>query len=126
MNILDLLDEVATETKKEDLQEAWDKWLLKHYLSNMHMGKLTTWFCDEHNLTWDQFNELKDKLTNKDYTLEQALDSAEKFGDDFKGNFELAKGGRRAETFLVYSPAKSKNWFQGKTGGSSGFGTAHG
>ena len=59
MNILDLLDEVATETKKEDLQEAWDKWLLKHYLSNMHMGKLTTWFCSEHNLTWDQFNDLK-------------------------------------------------------------------
>ena len=59
MNILDLLDEVATETKKEDLQEAWDKWLLKHCLSNMHMGKLTTWFCSEHNLTWDQFNDLK-------------------------------------------------------------------
>ena len=59
MNILELLDEVAAETKKEDLQEAWDKWLLKHYLSNMHMGKLTTWFCDEHNLTWEQFNTLK-------------------------------------------------------------------
>jgi hypothetical protein len=59
MNLLELLDEVAAETKQEDLQEAWDKWLLKHYLSNIHMGKLTTWFCSEHNLTWDEFNKLK-------------------------------------------------------------------
>ena len=59
MNILELLDEVAAETKQEDLQEAWDRWLLRNYLSNAHMGKLATWFCDEHNLTWEQFNTLK-------------------------------------------------------------------
>jgi hypothetical protein len=59
MNILDLLDEVATETKKEDLQEAWDRWLLRNYLSNANMGKLVSWFCTDHDLNWVQFNELK-------------------------------------------------------------------
>lgn len=59
MNLLELLDEVAAETKQEDLQEAWDRWLVKNHLSNINMGRLTTWFCDEHSLTWEQFNELK-------------------------------------------------------------------
>jgi hypothetical protein len=59
MNILDLLDEVAAETKQEDLQEAWDRWLLKNYLSNANMGKLVSWFCTDHDLNWVQFNELK-------------------------------------------------------------------
>lgn len=59
MNLLELLDEVAAETKQEDLQEAWDRCLLRNYLSNANMGKLATWFCSEHNLTWDQFNALK-------------------------------------------------------------------
>ena len=59
MNILELLDEVATETKKEDLQEAWDRCLLKNYLSNANMGKLISWFCTDHDLNWVQFNELK-------------------------------------------------------------------
>jgi len=59
MNILDLLDEVATETKKEDLQEAWDRCLLRNHLSNANMGKLISWFCTEHDLNWVQFNELK-------------------------------------------------------------------
>jgi hypothetical protein len=59
MNILDLLDEVATETKKEDLQEAWDRCLLRNYLSNANMGKLVSWFCTDHDLNWVQFNELK-------------------------------------------------------------------
>jgi hypothetical protein len=59
MNLLELLDEVAAETKQEDLQEAWDRWLLKNYLSNNNMGRLVHWFCDEHNLNWEQFNELK-------------------------------------------------------------------
>ncbi len=59
MNILDLLDEVAAENKQEDLQEAWDRYLLRNYLSNSKMGKLTTWFCSEHNLTWEQFNAFK-------------------------------------------------------------------
>jgi hypothetical protein len=59
MNLLELLDEVAAETKQEDLQEAWDRWLLKNYLSNNNMGRLVHWFCDEHNLNWDEFNTLK-------------------------------------------------------------------
>ena len=59
MNILDLLDEVAAETKQEDLQEAWDRCLLRNYLSNANMGKLISWFCTEHDLNWVQFNELK-------------------------------------------------------------------
>ena len=59
MNILDLLDEVAAETKQEDLQEAWDRCLLRNYLSNATMGKLISWFCTEHDLNWVQFNELK-------------------------------------------------------------------
>ena len=59
MNILDLLDEVVTETKKEDLQEAWDRYLLRNHLSNANMGKLISWFCTEHDLNWVQFNELK-------------------------------------------------------------------
>jgi len=59
MNLLELLDEVAAETKQEDLQEAWDRWLLKNYLSNNNMGRQSTWFCDDHNLTWEQFNTLK-------------------------------------------------------------------
>jgi hypothetical protein len=59
MNLLELLDEVAAEAKQEDLQEAWDRWLVKNYLSNINMGRLTTWFCDERSLTWEQFNELK-------------------------------------------------------------------
>lgn len=59
MNILDLLDEVATETKKEDLQEAWDRYLLRNHLSNANMGKLISWFCTKHDLNWVQFNELK-------------------------------------------------------------------
>ena len=59
MNILDLLDEVATETKKEDLQEAWDRCLLRNHLSNANMGKLISWFCTDHDLNWVQFNELK-------------------------------------------------------------------
>jgi len=59
MNLLELLDEVAAETKQEDLQEAWDRWLLKNYLGNNNMGRQSTWFCGEHNLTWEQFNTLK-------------------------------------------------------------------
>jgi hypothetical protein len=59
MNLLELLDEVATETKKEDLQEAWDRCLLRNHLSNANMGKLISWFCTEHDLNWVQFNELK-------------------------------------------------------------------
>ena len=59
MNILELLDEVATETKKEDLQEAWDRCVLEHYLSNNNMGKLIGWFCLDHNLDLDQFNKLR-------------------------------------------------------------------
>lgn len=59
MNLLELLDEVAAETKQEDLQEAWDRWLLKNYLSNANMGKLVSWFCTDHDLNWVQFNELK-------------------------------------------------------------------
>lgn len=59
MNLLELLDEVSTETKKEDLQEAWDRCLLRNYLSNANMGKLISWFCTEHDLNWVQFNELK-------------------------------------------------------------------
>jgi hypothetical protein len=59
MNLLELLDEVAAETKKEDLQEAWDRCLLRNHLSNANMGKLISWFCTEHDLNWVQFNELK-------------------------------------------------------------------
>ena len=59
MNLLELLDEVAAETKQEDLQETWDRWLLRNYLSNANMGKLISWFCTEHDLNWVQFNELK-------------------------------------------------------------------
>ena len=59
MNLLELLDEVATETKEEDLQEAWDRCGLKHYLSNKNMGNLIGWFCSDHNLDWDQFNKLR-------------------------------------------------------------------
>jgi hypothetical protein len=59
MNILDLLDEVVTETKREDLQEAWDRLLLKQYLGNNNMGRLVNWFCSDHNLDWDQFNRLE-------------------------------------------------------------------
>jgi hypothetical protein len=59
MNLLELLYVVATETKKEDLQEAWDRCLLRNHLSNANMGKLISWFCTEHDLNWVQFNELK-------------------------------------------------------------------
>ena len=59
MNILELLDEVAVETKQEDLQEAWDRCVLKHYLSNKNMGNLIGWFCSDHNLDLDQFNKLR-------------------------------------------------------------------
>jgi hypothetical protein len=58
MNLLELIDEVATEVKKEDLQEAWDRKLIRNYLSNASMGKLGSWFRDEHHLTLDQFNAL--------------------------------------------------------------------
>jgi hypothetical protein len=59
MNLLELIDEVATEVKKEDLQEAWDRLLLKQYLGNNNMGRLVNWFCSDHNLDWDQFNRLE-------------------------------------------------------------------
>lgn len=58
MNLLELIDEVAAETKKEDLQETWDRFLLEHYLSNKNMNRLCNWFCSEHGLNWDQFNTL--------------------------------------------------------------------
>jgi hypothetical protein len=66
-----------------------------------------------------QFDELKDKLSNKKSTVEQALAFADRYKDDFKGNF-TAEGG-----ILKYTEVKSKNPLQGKTGGSSGMGTAN-
>jgi hypothetical protein len=67
-----------------------------------------------------QFDELKAKLTNKKSTVEQALAFADKYKDDFKGNFTVDGG------ILHYTEVKSKNPFQDKTGGSSGMGTANG
>ena len=65
-----------------------------------------------------QFEELKDKLKDKTATVEKALAFAEKYKDDYKGNFVLNSGS------LGYNEVKSKNPLQGKTGGSSGMGTA--
>lgn len=57
--LLDLLSEVAAQTKQDDLQEAWDRWILSRYLKNMPTRKLCVLFCGEHKLTWEQFNQLK-------------------------------------------------------------------
>ena len=66
-----------------------------------------------------QFDELKPKLKKKSST-EQALEFADRYKDDFKGEFWVDSG------ILQYNPAKDKNPFQDKTGGSSGMGTANG
>jgi hypothetical protein len=67
-----------------------------------------------------QFDELKAKLSKKSSTVEQALEFADRYKDDFKGEFFVGSG------ILKYKPIKDKNPFQGKTGGSSGMGTANG
>jgi len=54
-----LINEVAAEIQHEDLQEAWDRWLLFHSLSNDHMAKLCAVFMSDHDLTVDQFFVLK-------------------------------------------------------------------
>jgi hypothetical protein len=56
----------------------------------------------------DQFNGLKSELNDKKVTVEKALAFAERYKDNFKGNFALDKGE------LNYNEAKSKNPFQGK------------
>lgn len=57
--LLDLFDEVVAQTKQDDLQEAWDRWILSRYLKNITTRKLCFLFCEEHKLTWEQFNHLK-------------------------------------------------------------------
>ena len=47
-NILDLLEEVAAEVKKEDIQEAWDKHLLEHHLAGMTSKKMCHQFTAMH------------------------------------------------------------------------------
>jgi len=58
-SLLDLFGEAAAEVKQEDLQEAWDRWLMTHSLGNIYMTKLCLWFANDHRLTWEQFNALK-------------------------------------------------------------------
>ena len=62
-----------------------------------------------------QFAELKGKLKDPNATVEQALEFAEKRGDDFKGNFSVVRG------ILQYDAADTGL----VTGGSRGFGTAY-
>ena len=57
-NILDLLEEVAAEVKKEDIQEAWDKYLLEHHLAGMTTKKLCQQFTTMHKMTWEEFDKL--------------------------------------------------------------------
>jgi DNA-binding transcriptional MerR regulator len=66
--------------------------------------------ADKDRLT-TQFDGLKDKLTNKKSTAEDALALAMRYKDNFKGNFISNKG------ILNYTPAKDKNPFQDRTGG---------
>jgi len=53
------ISEVAAEIQHEDLQEAWDRWLMIHSLSNDHMAKLCAVFMSDHGLTLEQFFSLK-------------------------------------------------------------------
>ena len=57
-NILDVLEEVAAEVKKEDIQEAWDKHLLEHHLAGMTTKKLCHLFTVTHKMTWEEFDKL--------------------------------------------------------------------
>ena len=57
-NILDLLEEVAAEVKKEDIQEAWDKYLLEHHLAGMTTKKMCQQFTAMHKMTWEEFDKL--------------------------------------------------------------------
>jgi hypothetical protein len=57
-NILDLLEEVAAEVKKEDIQEAWDKYLLEHHLAGMTTKKMCHLFTAMHKMTWEEFDKL--------------------------------------------------------------------
>ena len=57
-NILDLLEEVAAEVKKEDIQETWDKYLLEHHLAGMTTKKLCHLFTATHKMTWEEFDKL--------------------------------------------------------------------
>lgn len=57
-NILDLLEEVAAEVKKEDIQEAWDKHLLEHHLAGMTTKKMCHQFTAMHKMTWEEFDKL--------------------------------------------------------------------
>jgi DNA-binding transcriptional MerR regulator len=65
--------------------------------------------ADKDRLT-AQFDGLKDKLTNKKSTAEDALALAMRYKDNFKGEFINNKG------ILNYTPAKDKNPFQDRMG----------
>jgi|GEM_PF-2727087 len=54
-----LLSEVAAEIQQEDLQEAWDRWLMTHSLRNVYMTKLCIWFMSDYGVTREQFFALK-------------------------------------------------------------------
>lgn len=56
--LLELFDEVVAETKQQDLQQAWDQWLLSRHLININMRKVCVLFCIQHALTWEQFDKL--------------------------------------------------------------------
>jgi len=57
-NILDLLEDVAAEVKKEDIQEAWDKYLLEHHLAGITTKKMCHQFTVTHKMTWEEFDKL--------------------------------------------------------------------
>jgi len=56
--LLELFDEVVAETKQQDLQQAWDQWLLSRHLTNINMRKVCVLFCIQHTITWEQFDKL--------------------------------------------------------------------
>lgn len=58
VSMLDLLEEVAAEVKKEDVQDAWDKYLLAHHLSNISTKMMCQQFIAMHKMTWQEFDEL--------------------------------------------------------------------
>jgi len=58
VSILDLLEDVAAEVKKENIQDAWDKYLLAHHLSNISTKMMCQQFIAMHKMTWEQFDEL--------------------------------------------------------------------
>ena len=57
-NILDLLEDVAAEVKKEDIQEAWDRYLLEHHLAGITTKKMCYQFTVIHKITWEEFDKL--------------------------------------------------------------------